>query len=273
MKVLADKKGLEYIVSGNRLDVWIKGDKLWLKQILFNLIGNATKYTGKGRVEVISTTAENLDTVSLQVQVRDSGPGITKGIQRVLFQPYEKGWKKGSDKGTGLGLPITKKLIEYQGGTLLFSTEELKGSEFIFTIPYKKGREVKISDTGLKQPDLTHTNVLLADDDVLSLRLINTLFKKWNATVITSNDCDDILKKLNENEFKIIVLDWNLKDQSAQGILDYLEKINYQYPVIIHSAENNIIEKVASKNLHIYVLPKPIDPDKLITILHENYYP
>ena len=116
---------------------YLKGDKVKLNQILNNLIGNAFKFTENGSIELSCSHAKSEGRDTLFFRVKDSGIGIAKEKQEQIFQSFTQSSSSTSRKygGTGLGLTITKNLIELQGGAIKLESEEGKGSTFSFQIP------------------------------------------------------------------------------------------------------------------------------------------
>jgi signal transduction histidine kinase len=124
------------------LDINLTSDEDRIKQILFNIIGNAVKFTNEGGNILIKT---KLVKEKLNVHVIDSGIGISRGNIKYLFTPFQQGDQPDSIKntGTGLGLYLTKQLVNLLGGHISVKSEEGKGSEFYFTIPTHIGKPVK----------------------------------------------------------------------------------------------------------------------------------
>lgn len=132
---MAEDKGIALNTRfGWEEDKLVRGDAFRLKQVLINLLGNAIKYTDKGYVNVSSELTEKDNHVWLNVEVKDSGPGIPKNQQAMLFtRYYQTDTKK---HGSGLGLYLCRQLVELQGGNIKLESEEGKGCTVRFSIPY-----------------------------------------------------------------------------------------------------------------------------------------
>lgn len=134
----AGEKGLKFRVDyDDLLGVSFMGDALRIRQILINLIGNAIKFTEKGRIDVIATRVPANGVDILRVDVRDTGIGISPAAASLIFERFKQGDSSVSRKygGTGLGLPISRNLARLMGGDITVSSEEGKGSCFTLTLP------------------------------------------------------------------------------------------------------------------------------------------
>ncbi|MGN6181099.1 MAG: sensor histidine kinase, partial [Mucilaginibacter sp.] len=116
-------------------DKLVHGDAFRLKQVVINLMSNAIKYTDKGFVNVSSMLTEKDNRVWLNVEVKDSGPGIAKSQQAKLFTRYYQTDSK--KQGSGLGLYLCRQLVELQGGEIKLESEEGQGCTIRFAIPYE----------------------------------------------------------------------------------------------------------------------------------------
>jgi PAS domain S-box-containing protein len=153
MILRTQKKGLNFTVSiAEKTPTRLIGDPTRLRQILFNLIGNAVKFTEKGSVRVNIKQQEDLkDKVTLYFEVKDTGIGIAKEKQAVIFESFVQADGSTSRRygGTGLGTTISKKLAEMMGGEIGVKSELGKGSVFWFTIPFCKGVISKLTEPAL----------------------------------------------------------------------------------------------------------------------------
>jgi len=189
LQIQALKKGLELkFYSLSNIPQYIRGDKNKIRQILINLLGNAIKFTEKGRVQLRISRKDNKNNTSLQTillfEVKDTGIGIPKKelekIFEIFFQTNEA---QKSNQGTGLGLPISKKFINMMGGDIKVKSTEGKGSTFSFDI---KIEEADCSDIqtnlftqiiiGVESNQINY-RLLVVDDDIESRKLLVNLLK------------------------------------------------------------------------------------------------
>lgn len=170
------KRQVEVVVR-HRLDAGqeIHADRTRLKQVLLNLLSNAVKYNGEGQCVVLEGSASS---GVLHIAVQDTGPGLTPQQVKSLFQPFNRLGRDGTTVGTGIGLAITKRLVEHLGGRLSVHTEVGRGSRFEVTLPVAgapgdtQAREAHVDDAqALDAPTLTAIalgrplRVLYVDDD------------------------------------------------------------------------------------------------------------
>jgi len=173
----AQEKGLELNVFVDpSLPHGVIGDPVRLRQVLTNLTGNAIKFTEKGEVIVHARPQrEDGDTVWVRFEVRDTGIGIPPEAQARIFEAFGQADASTTRKygGTGLGLTLSRKLVELMGGAIDLESEPGRGSTFGFTLPLKKAR--RVTEKFAPHPGLVGRTVLIADDN-LTNRIINERF-------------------------------------------------------------------------------------------------
>lgn len=189
-----------------------KGDKFRLKQILFNLLGNAVKFTENGKIEIIART--NLpESKNLIIEVKDTGIGMTAEEQSRIFNEYEQADHLIDKKfgGTGLGLPITKKLVNLFNGKITVISEKGKGSSFIIELPLEEGKAPVVKQSPLINPKSVEAKrILIADDGEFNRKLLKSILDKYTASVKSVKDGSEVIKALSEEEFDLILMDINM---------------------------------------------------------------
>lgn len=257
---------------------YIEADPLRLNQILMNLLSNALKFTDKGFVKLsaqcISKTQEH---VVVKFEVIDTGIGIQKSKQIKIFESYEQAEDDTSIKygGTGLGLGIVKKLVELFDGELSFESEYGKGSVFGFSLKFK------IADNHLEElgqqinNDLEafdNVKVLVAEDNVVNQFMIAKVLKNWGIEADIVEDGTDVLEKLEQAEYDIILMDTHMPNL---GGYETTKRIRAKYgndkdavKIISLSAAVLEEEKKAAMDAGMnYVLTKPFLPLDLHRII------
>lgn len=202
--------------------VYVIGDPGRLRQIVLNLGNNAVKFTEQGEVIICVTVDAKTETqVTLRFSVTDTGVGIPQTLQHRLFQPFSQVDSSTTRKygGTGLGLIISKQLAELMGGDIgVISTPDV-GSEFWFTVQLERCSE---EDTA-KMPDLHDLRVLVADDNLATRQLIQTLIHQWQGACDVVNDATTALALLHTGvqtgqPYGLAILDAEMSGPDAQPL-------------------------------------------------------
>ncbi|MGV8111633.1 MAG: ATP-binding protein [Lentimicrobium sp.] len=189
------------------------GDEIRLRQVLNNLISNAVKYTLKGTITLDASLIPGDIKAMLEISVKDTGIGMSSGQLDTVFDEYSRFSTGNSSRwviGTGLGLPVTKKLVEEMGGRIEVRSEVGKGSVFIVRIPYETGDAgalpARIFDAGavIHAPE---ARILIADDDYFNVLLLKTIFKRTGAKTEFTDNGEDALNKILSSKYDIILSD------------------------------------------------------------------
>jgi signal transduction histidine kinase/DNA-binding response OmpR family regulator len=213
LAVQAHRKGLE-IACSLPADVpsSLVGDALRVRQIVMNLVGNAIKFTEKGEVVVAAqVVAETERTVQLQIVVRDTGIGIPEDRQAAIFEAFTQADGSTTRKfgGTGLGLTISRKLVQMMGGTMDLKSTPGVGTEFSVLIEFEKGGAV-VSGEQLSGSDISGTHVLIVDDHQTNRRVLREHLRSWNCYTDEAASGADGLEKLraaSKSPFQVVLLD------------------------------------------------------------------
>jgi signal transduction histidine kinase/CheY-like chemotaxis protein len=204
------------LVYGGNVPRYFKGDPTRIRQIFFNLIGNAIKFTDKGEITVgvecdaNKTTGENVSNV--RISVKDTGIGIPKGKQQSIFEAFTQVDSTITRKygGTGLGLTITKSLIEMMRGTISVTSEPGTSTEFIVTLPLARGLPIvkeDAADPGVKEDNKKAISVLIVDDNSLNQKLMGILLNKMGNAFDIAHDGREAIAKVKEKKFDLILMD------------------------------------------------------------------
>jgi signal transduction histidine kinase/DNA-binding response OmpR family regulator len=254
---LLHKKALQKNINfemkfDKKIPTKLKGDKVRINQIIMNLAGNAIKFTEEGCVKIkVKLREETEKNVKLDFSIRDSGIGIPEDKINTIFERFEQAEINTARKfgGTGLGLNISKNLVELHGGELKVKSKLKKGSVFYFTIVYDKltkddeSLEInlkKISDKNIS--DINNLNVLVCEDNSVNIKLIKHLFhNKVTSLEIAENGkmAIDILKR---KTFDVILMDIHMPLMDGIETTKYIRKnMILNLPIIGFSA--NVSEK------------------------------
>ncbi|MFM2486935.1 ATP-binding protein [Celerinatantimonas yamalensis] len=193
-----------------------------IQQILINLLGNASKFTQHGhielRVEVIAKVPSNNDVIMLQFQVQDTGIGIAKDKQSQLFQPFSQIEPQAqSNQGSGLGLSICKRLVEAMHGAIQVESELGHGSTFYVQLPIQTSNEpAPVVPTPMPLPQSRPLNVLLADDSPTNQLVSKIMLEKLGHDVLLAHDGKQAIELCQNQPIDVILMDINM--QNLDGI-------------------------------------------------------
>lgn len=237
-------------------------DNLRLNQVLINLLSNAVKYTQSGGEISLSLSQEESpkgnEYVRNHITVKDNGIGMTQDFVKVIFDNFVREDKKrvSKEEGTGLGMAITKHIIDVMGGTIDVKSVPDKGSEFHVVLDLKKG------DTDVNNMNLDGLKVLVADDDeelcisvMQSLKEIGT-----EAEYVTDGMQAVEIIKNNPDKFDVILVDWRMPDMNGVEIAKKIrEYTTSDIPVILISAYDltEIEEEAKDAGINGFI-PKPL---------------
>lgn len=281
MKFKAEEKGLELKKSISSENLTVKGDATRLRQILFNLIGNAIKFTEKGVVTTKITSEKEGNTVHLHFTVSDTGIGIEEDRIEKIFRSFEQAYSDTSRKfgGTGLGLSISKKLIELHKGKIWVESEKGKGSQFHFMIPYEIAEDqieqvqeqTSSSDTTAQLKDI---RVLLVEDNQFNAVVAKEELEDAieNVRVDLAENGAIAVEKVKSNEYDIILMDVQMPKMNgyeATKTIRSFDNDKSKTPIIAMTA--NVLKEEVDKCYNVGMndfIGKPFDTAELLQKIH-----
>ena len=281
LKLKASDKNLKFLYSiDSDVEHDLLGDKNRLNQILINIIGNAVKFTEKGKVELrISERKKENQLSYLEFVVSDTGIGINENKLQTIFDRFSQAEVSTSRKfeGTGLGLSISKELIEMQNGTIEVSSIENKGTTFTFVIPYKVNLEKTTVLNERTKTTLDKTiakNILLCEDNDLNQKLITTIFEKTNHKVEIANNGLEALELLRDKTFDVILMDLQMPIMDGyETTVKIRKELKLNTPIIALTANSLIYEKERCMNIGMNdYLSKPFSKKELFELLNTYFY-
>jgi signal transduction histidine kinase/CheY-like chemotaxis protein/HPt (histidine-containing phosphotransfer) domain-containing protein len=282
----ARMKGVSLVwEAGAEVPPCLLGDPLRFRQIVANLLSNAVKFTAQGSVQVhlaaapAPDTGESGRTIRLDLSVVDTGPGIPPEKQAAIFEKFTQADGSISRRygGTGLGLTITRRLVNLHAGGIELESEVGKGSTFRVRIPYPVG------DPSLLRPELSsqtedvgesgsRARILLVEDNRINQKVVVGLLKKKNYCVDVASNGQEALDLLELNNYQLVLMDVQMP------VLDGLEATRrirsqekFQHlPVIAMTAHamTGDRERCLSCGMNAY-LAKPVDHVQLLSIVEE----
>lgn len=270
VKSMASKKNISLEFEVEELPFNISVDPVRFKQIMYNLLSNAIKFTPDGGIVNVDAKPVN---GMLQISVKDTGVGIAKKHHEKIFEEFYQVDSSYSKKyeGTGLGLPLTKKLVELHGGKIWMESELEKGSTFSFTIPQRleegisEAPAVEAIPAPVKEEG--KPTILVVEDEKQASELLTIYLEEAGYQVICAFDGMEAIEKAKELKPSLITLDVILPKKGGFEVLQELKSLpeTKDIPVIIISIVQNE-ELGLSLGAAAYLI-KPIDKKELIHTL------
>ena len=230
LAMLAQTKGLELaLLIYHDVPVFLRGDIARLRQVLTNLVSNAIKFTKDGEVIIkVSLQNETATTANIEFRVCDTGIGIPIAAQQKLFQPFTQVDASTTRKygGTGLGLAICKQIVDLMKGQIGITSEEGKGSQFWFTVPFEKQSASEIQTTIASSPqhrdiNLDGVRVLVVDDSETNCKILTYQLIGWQMRVDSVQHASEaiaVLQKAIEegDRYELAILDMQMPDMDGE---------------------------------------------------------
>ncbi len=282
-KTYANDKQNELILLNNSShDVVVMGDPTRLTQILNNLINNAIKFTKKGKVIFSMNVLEKTnDTIKVQFVIQDTGIGIDKNKQQQIFERFTQADSSTSRSfgGTGLGLTITKMLLDLQGIELTLESELKKGSTFSFIQNFPLVEDHSTSILPYQQlpleedMPLKNIDILLVEDSEVNILVAVNFLERWGARVDVALNGQECLDMIDINRHKLILMDISMPVMDGYTATKMLRERDIQIPIIALTASppKEIEQKVETVGMNDIVV-KPFLPEELFKkILHYTH--
>jgi signal transduction histidine kinase/CheY-like chemotaxis protein/HPt (histidine-containing phosphotransfer) domain-containing protein len=276
---IAHKKGLEFrLERGNNLPDYLYGDDIRLRQTLINILGNAVKFTEKGRVTLRINNVNN----SLMFEIRDTGIGIRSEDMPSLFTAFSQVDKSKNRNvvGTGLGLVISKSFAEMMGGNIMLESEYGHGTVFTVMIPVVAGNKERIeSRKAVKESNNIYApeaKILVVDDNEFNLKVAGGLLRLQGIEAETVDSGFKAIEKITANDYDIVFMDHMMPEMDGIETTAKIRDMGnsdkkYEDLTVIALTANAVFgakEMFLANGFNDFI-SKPIDSGELVRILKD----
>lgn len=281
LKTNAKEKNIEFKINIDQdlQSQYIYTDSTRLSQILFNLIGNSIKYTHNGSINIDINILESTDqTIKIKFAVSDTGIGIAEDKLDTIFEPFVQ-VSDSNIGGTGLGLPIVKRIITLFDSEIKVKSRLGEGSTFSFEINFEKAHNiVNESETLNQYQDLIDKKILIAEDNTVNIFLIRKICQKWKVDYTIVENGLDAYNAVLSNDYDIILMDINMpvmdgyeSSKLIRRIADH-KKSNIKIIALTATTDETVDKAILEAGINDLVL-KPYDTDFLYQKLvhHINF--
>ena len=282
---MAAEQNIRIIWEEKEVTHWnLIGSPVHVKRILMNILSNAVKYNKENGYVYISCReipSKQTAMPTLEFVCRDTGIGMTEAFQKRIFEPFaqEHAGSRTKFAGTGLGMPITKKLVEKMGGTISFESKEGTGTTFVIRIPFQIDADMKDrNETEEKtETSIQGLHVLLTEDNELNMEIAEFVLRN-EGTVVTKawngQEAVDIFGKSSPGEFDVILMDIMMPVMNGYEAAKMIRSLDREdakvIPIIAMTAnaftEDKMRAKEAGMDEHI---AKPVDGKLLVKVINE----
>ncbi len=268
-------KNTIHVKIAKNAPIVLKGNSVSLSQILMNLIGNACKFTEKGSINLeVDLLSINNDIAKLQFIVRDTGPGIEKNKIDQIFNEFTQIETLSSTyQGTGLGLPIVKKLVEKANGNITANSEIGKGTtfKFIIDIAISSESQIQTSVPVLDFEKLDGKKILIVEDNRINQTVTKRILESSNVTCDIAQNGEEAIQKVSKSYFDLILMDINMPIKNGIDATKEIRMFNKTIPIIaltaveIEEQRHQIFESGMDD-----IILKPYDIDRFKNTITQN---
>ena len=260
------------------------GSPGYVKRVMMNILSNAVKYNRKNGniyISCMEIPSEQPEMMMMEFVCRDTGIGMTEEFQKYIFEPFaqEHAGSRTKFAGTGLGMPITKKLVEKMGGTITFESKEGFGTTFVIRVPFKIDLDAdkREEQKDASEKSIKGLHILLAEDNELNMEIAEFVLQNEGAEVTKAwngQEAVELFGNSEPGEFDVILMDIMMpvmNGYEATKMIRSLEREDAKtIPIIAMTAnaftEDRIRAKESGMDEHI---AKPVDVELLVKVIHK----
>ena len=260
------------------------GSPMYVKRVMMNILSNAVKYNrenGQIYISCREIPSEQPEMPIIEFVCRDTGIGMTDEFQKHIFEPFAQEHTGSRTKftGTGLGMPITKKLVEKMGGTVTFESEKGVGTTFVIRVPFKIDLDAdkREEQTDASEKSIKGLHILLAEDNELNMEITEFVLQNEGADLTKAWDGQEaveLFRNSEPGEFDVILMDIMMPIMDGYEAAKMIRSLDREdakeIPIIAMTAnaftEDRIKAKEAGMDEHV---AKPVDVELLIKVIHK----
>ncbi|WP_421878196.1 ATP-binding protein [Marinoscillum sp.] len=274
----AQKKGIQLrSFMHPSVNEQVIGDPVRFSQIISNLVSNAVKFTNTGGVDVIAKMESNDDGYRLQVEVNDTGRGISSENLPTIFNPYDQAGNETARLygGTGLGLSIVRQLVDLYGGSINVTSKLGDGSSFQFDVQLDKAVAVKKSKKVVSIDQLSNIKILMAEDNLINQMVVKSLLQDMDVELDIVENGQEAINAIYKKTYDIILMDVQMPIMNGLDAARFITKShdvpNHETRIIALTASilKEDIEACYAAGMDDY-LAKPFKPQDLIEKISVN---
>ena len=259
------------------------GSPGYVKRVMMNILSNAVKYNrenGHIYISCVEIPSEQPETAIMKFVCWDTGIGMAEEFQKHIFEPFaqEHAGSRTKFAGTGLGMPITKKLVEKMGGTIMFKSKKGVGTTFVIQVPFRidLATDKRKEQKDALEKTIKGLHILLAEDNELNMEIAEFMLQNEGAEVTKAWDGQEAVKifeKSRSGEFDVILMDIMMPVMNGYEAAKMIRSLDREdakaIPIIAMTAnaftEDRLRAKEAGMDEHV---AKPVDVESLIKVIH-----
>ena len=260
------------------------GSPGYVKRVMMNILSNAVKYNrenGQIYISCMEIPSKQPEMMTMEFVCRDTGIGMADEFQKHIFEPFVQEHAGSCTKfaGTGLGMPITKKLVEKMDGTITFESKEGEGTTFVIRVPFKIDMEAdkREEQKEVSEKSIKGLHILLAEDNELNMEIAEFMLQNEGADVTKAwngQEAVELFEKSRAGEFDVILMDIMMPVMNGYDATKTIRSLDREdakeVPIIAMTAnaftEDRLSAKEAGMDEHIV---KPVDAKVLVKVIHE----
>ena len=274
---LCAEKGLQFrVVSNVPQGRWYNNDKARLRQVLFNLLNNAVKFTDRGFVEVELEEQIQSDHAKLIITVKDSGIGIHPDAQKRIFRPFEQAESSTMRRfgGTGLGLAIVKQISEHMKGGISVQSQECIGTKFVVELELSPCEAGVSESTNTHKLDCQGLHALIVEDNRTNTIIMETFLRAKGFTCVCVENGQQAVEQVAKQEFDLVLMDNHMPVLDGVGAIAVIRSMDSPAKsVLIFGCTADVFKETQERMLDVganHIIAKPIVESELDDALYRH---